>query len=62
MVSTMSILLKLPDWLRVVSLWVRQLAVPAYRPEQHYMRGPGPACARSAPRRAQKPPSDRDGR
>jgi len=39
--------------------WLRQLLVPAYRPELHYMRGPGPACAR-LPRRQN--PSDRDGR
>lgn len=25
---------------------VREFVVPTYRPEQHYMRGPGPACAR----------------
>lgn len=24
----------------------RELVVPTYRPERHYMRGPGPACAR----------------
>jgi len=25
---------------------VREFLVPSYRPERHYMRGPGPACAR----------------
>lgn len=25
---------------------VREFVVPTYRPERHYMRGPGPACAR----------------
>ncbi len=25
---------------------VREFLVPRYRPERHYMRGPGPACAR----------------
>jgi hypothetical protein len=24
----------------------REFVTPTYRPEQHYMRGPGPACAR----------------
>ena len=24
----------------------RELVNPTYRPERHYMRGPGPACAR----------------
>ncbi len=30
---------------------LREFVVPTYRPEQHYMRGPGPASAR---RRAQR--------
>lgn len=25
---------------------IREFLAPTYRPEQHYMRGPGPACAR----------------
>lgn len=25
---------------------IREFIVPSYRPERHYMRGPGPACAR----------------
>lgn len=25
---------------------VREFVAPSYRPERHYMRGPGPACAR----------------
>lgn len=25
---------------------IREFVVPTYRPERHYMRGPGPACAR----------------
>ncbi|MFC3322893.1 hypothetical protein [Mesorhizobium cantuariense] len=46
----------------------REFVAPRYRPELHYMRGPGPACARRAsagrslavrpiisPRRARKP-------
>ncbi|MFK4824795.1 hypothetical protein ACI0FM_08400 [Paenochrobactrum sp. BZR 588] len=24
---------------------IREFVVPSYRPERHYMRGPGPACA-----------------
>jgi hypothetical protein len=24
----------------------REFVAPTYRPERHYMRGPGPACAR----------------
>lgn len=27
---------------------VREFVAPTYRPERHYMRGPGPACARRA--------------
>jgi hypothetical protein len=26
----------------------REFVVPSYHPERHYMRGPGPACARKA--------------
>ncbi|MHB2266717.1 hypothetical protein [Aliihoeflea sp. PC F10.4] len=25
---------------------MREFLIPTYRPERHYMRGPGPACAR----------------
>ncbi len=25
---------------------LREFFFPTYRPERHYMRGPGPACAR----------------
>jgi hypothetical protein len=25
---------------------LREFVAPTYRPERHYMRGPGPACAR----------------
>lgn len=25
---------------------IREFVAPTYRPERHYMRGPGPACAR----------------
>lgn len=24
----------------------KEFVIPSYRPERHYMRGPGPACAR----------------
>ena len=27
---------------------IREFIAPTYRPERHYMRGPGPACARRA--------------
>jgi hypothetical protein len=30
-----------------------------YRPEQHYMRGPGPACRAKAQYRTSLPPSSR---
>lgn len=46
----------------VAAVWIRKIAAfghaflqaafNSYRPEQHYMRGPGPACA--AKRRAAK--------
>ncbi|MHA6684931.1 hypothetical protein [Mesorhizobium sp. A556] len=26
---------------------IREFVSPTYRPERYYMRGPGPACARS---------------
>ena len=29
---------------------IREFAAPRYRPELHYMRGPGPACARGRKR------------
>jgi hypothetical protein len=25
---------------------LREFIMPSYRPERHYMRGPGPACAK----------------
>ncbi|WP_201744723.1 hypothetical protein [Neoaquamicrobium microcysteis] len=28
-------------------LAVREFFLPSYKPERHYMRGPGPACART---------------
>ena len=28
---------------------LREFIAPTYHPERHYMRGPGPACARRAP-------------
>ena len=27
---------------------LREFVAPSYQPERHYMRGPGPACARRA--------------
>lgn len=32
--------------LRKVVYVVREFLAPSYHPERHYMRGPGPACAR----------------
>lgn len=40
-VKTMSILVQLRDRVSVI----REFVAPSYRPERHYMRGPGPACA-----------------
>ena len=35
-------------WAHIASsvLAMREFLAPSYRPERHYMRGPGPACAR----------------
>jgi hypothetical protein len=35
-------------WARIAQLatQLREFVAPRYRPERHYMRGPGPACAR----------------
>lgn len=30
----------------IVASAIREFVAPTYRPERHYMRGPGPACAR----------------
>ncbi|MCO5148011.1 MAG: hypothetical protein M9895_17770 [Aquamicrobium sp.] len=30
-----------------IAVAVREFLAPTYRPERHYMRGPGPACART---------------
>ncbi|ATC53824.1 hypothetical protein CKX30_03130 [Brucella abortus] len=39
--KTMAILFQLRDSVNVI----REFVAPSYRPERHYMRGPGPACA-----------------
>jgi hypothetical protein len=31
---------------RRLAVTVREFFLPSYRPERHYMRGPGPACAK----------------
>jgi hypothetical protein len=31
---------------RECAVAAREFVAPTYRPERHYMRGPGPACAR----------------
>jgi len=35
-------------WIKVArcATLIREFVAPSYRPERHYMRGPGPACAR----------------
>lgn len=35
-------------WNRITSYTIalREFIAPTYRPERHYMRGPGPACER----------------
>jgi hypothetical protein len=33
---------------------IREFVAPTYRPERHYMRGPGPACARRGARPIQR--------
>lgn len=37
--------------MREMGAWVSELVAPSYRPELHYMRGPGPAAARRDQRR-----------
>jgi hypothetical protein len=39
---------KMAIWTRLTTcaFAVREFIAPTYRPERHYMRGPGPACAR----------------
>lgn len=41
-------------WNRIAScaIALREFVAPTYRPECHYMRGPGPACARRHATRA----------
>lgn len=34
--------------LREIAVAAREFVAPTYHPELHYMRGPGPACARKA--------------
>lgn len=31
---------------RAIVLAAKEFVAPSYHPERHYMRGPGPACAR----------------
>ncbi len=37
--------MKILEKISVCTIAVRDLFAPRYRPERHYMRGPGPACA-----------------
>jgi hypothetical protein len=41
----------IPTFLAVLRAKARDLFGDGYRPERHYMRGPGPACRRAAARR-----------
>ncbi len=38
---------------------VREFVLPSYHPERHYMRGPGPACARRDRKMPQRSASQR---
>ncbi|MER2535468.1 MAG: hypothetical protein ABTQ31_09930 [Rhizobiaceae bacterium] len=38
------------DQLATYAAALREFVAPSYRPERHYMRGPGPACARVSTR------------
>jgi hypothetical protein len=38
--------MKLRVQLAQLALTMKEFVWPSYRPERHYMRGPGPACAR----------------
>jgi hypothetical protein len=42
----MSFVLRIARYLSAI----REFLIPSYRPERHYMRGPGPACARRSSR------------
>jgi hypothetical protein len=42
--------MKLLAQLTSFALAIREFLAPTYRPERHYMRGPGPACAKRAHR------------
>ena len=45
-----ALLVLLRPWLARYAMALREFVAPTYRPERHYMRGPGPACARRRPR------------
>jgi len=42
----MMVLIRLRELFEFATRRAMQLISPRYRPELHYMRGPGPACAR----------------
>jgi hypothetical protein len=44
----MMVLIRLRELLELATRRATQLISPRYRPEMHYMRGPGPACAGDA--------------
>jgi hypothetical protein len=42
----MMVLMRLRELFEFATRRALELVSPRYRPELHYMRGPGPACAR----------------
>lgn len=41
--------MKLVSSIAKLAIAIREFIAPSYRPERHYMRGPGPACSRGKP-------------
>jgi hypothetical protein len=53
----MMVLMRLRELFESATRRALELVSPRYRPELHYMRGPGPACARDP--RAKVPERER---
>jgi hypothetical protein len=45
----------------IMTRWQKLMRIAAYRPELHYMRGPGPEMARQAPSPRRMQPALRGG-
>ena len=45
--------------IRRIAAVIQELVAPRYRPELHYMRGPGPACRRRLGASANQSPRSR---